>query len=132
MWRMLLFLFQDWPVDGIPQPLCRLCGLSLPLVVQVYAPMDNSPYHRTLYVFGCINPNCWNQNERSVWRHNCQFQREEIQICSIPWQNVDTLTYIQVKSFALKIKTDHFAYFQYGGINEHLKLLTESWPCNSL
>lgn len=33
-----------------------------PLVVQVYAPLENSPFHRTLYVFGCINPNCWNQS----------------------------------------------------------------------
>ncbi|XP_069692515.1 programmed cell death protein 2-like [Periplaneta americana] len=56
----------DWPVDGIPQPLCQLCGLSLPLVLQIYAPLENSPYHRTLYLFGCINPNCWNQNESWV------------------------------------------------------------------
>lgn len=33
------------------------------LVVQIYAPLDNSKYHRTLYIFTCINPNCWNQNE---------------------------------------------------------------------
>ncbi|KAJ9575490.1 hypothetical protein L9F63_007648 [Diploptera punctata] len=56
----------DWPSDGIPHPLCKLCGISLPLVLQIYAPLENSPYHRTLYLFGCINPNCWNQNESWV------------------------------------------------------------------
>ncbi|XP_066993365.1 programmed cell death protein 2-like isoform X2 [Anabrus simplex] len=55
----------DWYLDGIPSPCCQLCGLTLPLVLQVYAPLEASPYHRTLYLFGCINPNCW--NERESW-----------------------------------------------------------------
>lgn len=33
------------------------------LALQLYVPLDNSKYHRTLYIFTCINPNCWNQNE---------------------------------------------------------------------
>lgn len=53
----------DWPVDGVTSPLCKLCGLPPPLILQIYAPLENSPYHRTLYLFGCLNPNCWNQNE---------------------------------------------------------------------
>lgn len=57
-------LLQDWPIDGVTSPLCKLCGLPPPLIIQVYAPLENSPYHRTLYLFGCLNPNCWNQNER--------------------------------------------------------------------
>uniref|UniRef100_A0A1B6KXX9 Programmed cell death protein 2 C-terminal domain-containing protein n=1 Tax=Graphocephala atropunctata TaxID=36148 RepID=A0A1B6KXX9_9HEMI len=47
-------------------PSCRLCGLIMPLVVQIYAPLEKSLYHRTLYLFGCINPSCWNQNESWV------------------------------------------------------------------
>lgn len=43
-----------------------MCQLPLPLVVQIYAPLENSSYHRTLYVFACINPNCWNHNERYI------------------------------------------------------------------
>lgn len=54
---------QDWPVEGIRSPKCQLCNLIQPLVVQIYAPLENSSFHRTLYVFSCINPNCWNQNE---------------------------------------------------------------------
>lgn len=54
-------MFQDWPfLEVEPEnPICTLCGFQQLLVVQIYAPLENSPYHRTLYVFGCINPNCW-------------------------------------------------------------------------
>ncbi|KAH0951038.1 hypothetical protein HN011_010586 [Eciton burchellii] len=44
-------------------PQCRLCGLYQLLALQLYTPLDNSKFHRTLYIFACINPNCWNQNE---------------------------------------------------------------------
>lgn len=44
-------------------PICHLCGKHQLLAVQVYAPLENSIYHRTLYVFSCINPNCWNQHD---------------------------------------------------------------------
>lgn len=44
-------------------PQCRLCGLHQLFTLQIYAPLDNSKYHRTLYIFTCMNPNCWNQNE---------------------------------------------------------------------
>ncbi|KAK0096497.1 hypothetical protein PV326_005298 [Microctonus aethiopoides] len=47
----------------LPLLSCRLCGLNQLLVVQLYAPLENSKYHRTLYIFACINSNCWNQNE---------------------------------------------------------------------
>ncbi|XP_037079069.1 programmed cell death protein 2-like [Pollicipes pollicipes] len=38
---------------------------SQPLVVQVYAPIGASAYHRTLYVFGCATPEC--ANESAAW-----------------------------------------------------------------
>ncbi|KAJ8920420.1 hypothetical protein NQ315_005286 [Exocentrus adspersus] len=44
-------------------PTCPLCQLPRPLVVQIYAPLDNAVFHRTLYLFACINPNCWNLSE---------------------------------------------------------------------
>ncbi|CAH0559470.1 unnamed protein product [Brassicogethes aeneus] len=47
-------------------PVCTLCQLPRPLIVQIYAPLENSNYHRTLYLFACINPNCWNHNESWV------------------------------------------------------------------
>lgn len=40
---------------------CTLCQASCPLICQIYAPLENSLYHRTLYIFACIQPACWNQ-----------------------------------------------------------------------
>lgn len=54
----------DWTTTvPLSSPPCPLCQFPRPLIVQIYAPLDNSQYHRTLYLFACINPNCWNQNE---------------------------------------------------------------------
>ncbi|XP_011499463.1 PREDICTED: programmed cell death protein 2-like [Ceratosolen solmsi marchali] len=55
----------DWHNEQmtLAAPQCRLCGLHQLLALQIYAPLDNSKYHRTLYIFVCTNPNCWNQNE---------------------------------------------------------------------
>uniref|UniRef100_A0A8D8YRH9 Programmed cell death protein 2-like n=2 Tax=Cacopsylla melanoneura TaxID=428564 RepID=A0A8D8YRH9_9HEMI len=47
-------------------PSCKICGLKLILVAQLYAPLENSPYHRCLFVFACINSSCWNQNKSWV------------------------------------------------------------------
>ena len=46
------------------QPKCKRCGKDLLLVVQIYCPLVNSLYHRTLYVFGCSERDCWNKAER--------------------------------------------------------------------
>ncbi|XP_014232777.1 programmed cell death protein 2-like [Trichogramma pretiosum] len=55
----------NWHNDQtkLESPQCRLCGLHQVLALQIYAPLDNSKYHRTLYIFACLNPNCWNHNE---------------------------------------------------------------------
>ncbi|XP_026330309.1 programmed cell death protein 2-like [Hyposmocoma kahamanoa] len=57
--------FPDWPPLANLQfsSKCPLCGLHRLLVAQCYAPLENSIYHRTLYVFACISPNCWTQSE---------------------------------------------------------------------
>jgi len=53
----------DWCVTTIDSsiPLCGECGQQLILVTQIYAPLSTSQYHRTLYIFGCIQPRCWNK-----------------------------------------------------------------------
>lgn len=54
----------DWPSENIHFSMkCPLCSLNRLLITQSYAPLENSPYHRILYLFACINPNCWNQSE---------------------------------------------------------------------
>ncbi|KAL2079605.1 hypothetical protein ACEWY4_025349 [Coilia grayii] len=39
-------------------PSCSLCKSPLIHVVQVYCPLDTSPYHRTINVFACTNTDC--------------------------------------------------------------------------
>ncbi|KAF9824069.1 hypothetical protein SFRURICE_020335 [Spodoptera frugiperda] len=65
----------DWPpLENLQiSTKCPLCGLHRLLVIQCYAPLENSIYHRTLYVFACINPNCWIQSESWLCvRSQCQ------------------------------------------------------------
>jgi len=59
----------DWPnpVDtSTSQLTCVLCSSSLVLITQIYAPLDNSIYHRTLYLFCCVQPACWNDSR--AWK----------------------------------------------------------------
>jgi len=57
----------DWCISSQdpPVPLCGECGQQLLLVTQIYAPLSGSLYHRTLYIFGCIQTKCWNKS--SSW-----------------------------------------------------------------
>nr|XP_016941739.1 programmed cell death protein 2-like [Drosophila suzukii] len=54
----------DWPRHEVTIPSCPLCGAVRPLIVQMYAPLDRSQFHRSLYVFGCMSPAC-SQNPKS-------------------------------------------------------------------
>jgi len=53
----------DWPDGGgHPPPQCGQCGMKLVLISQIYAPLSSlSGYHRTLYLFSCLQPPCWNK-----------------------------------------------------------------------
>lgn len=63
----------DWlPVISPPSPRCRRCGLPLVLVVQVYCPLDASPYHRNLHLFACPGPECSSRSDTwTVLRSQC-------------------------------------------------------------
>ncbi|CAD7093629.1 unnamed protein product [Hermetia illucens] len=50
----------DWPSSEIVIPNCPICNLTRPLIMQIYAPLDNSQFHRTLYIFACLSPTCSN------------------------------------------------------------------------
>lgn len=53
----------DWIGTDLPQSelACTLCQTTCTLICQIYAPLENSTYHRSLYIFACIQPACWNQ-----------------------------------------------------------------------
>lgn len=56
----------NWTSSGPPPGTnrCPLCSHnSVALVAQIYAPLEGSAYHRTLYVLACLQPQCWNQRE---------------------------------------------------------------------
>ena len=54
----------DWPDEGgHPPPKCEYCEQNLVLVSQIYAPLSSQiGYHRTLYLFSCLQPPCWNKS----------------------------------------------------------------------
>lgn len=55
-----------FPVVSLRYPSCSLCSCPLSHVVQVYCPLDASPYHRTINVFACTNSDCHGKSDS--WR----------------------------------------------------------------
>ncbi|XP_028286503.1 programmed cell death protein 2-like isoform X2 [Parambassis ranga] len=54
----------DWfPVISRQSPRCRRCAALLTHVVQVYCPLDSSPYHRNLHLFACPGTDCSGRSE---------------------------------------------------------------------
>lgn len=56
----------NWPAGEIAIAPCPLCGQNRPLIVQIYAPLENSQFHRTLYIFACLNAPCSTQSQSWV------------------------------------------------------------------
>lgn len=54
------------PQVSRPCPRCSRCGAALFHVVQVYCPLEASPYHRTLNLFACPEEDCSGRSES--WR----------------------------------------------------------------
>ncbi|XP_069406438.1 programmed cell death protein 2-like [Ovis canadensis] len=67
------------PAVAAPRPVCELCRQPLALVVQVYCPLEGSPFHRLLHVFACPRPECGSGGARSwkVFRSQCLQMREK-------------------------------------------------------
>uniref|UniRef100_H2UK71 Programmed cell death 2-like n=1 Tax=Takifugu rubripes TaxID=31033 RepID=H2UK71_TAKRU len=63
----------NWlPVISPPSPRCRHCRAPLVLVVQVYCPLDASPYHRNLHLFACPGAECSSRSDCwTVLRSQC-------------------------------------------------------------
>ncbi|RXN20146.1 programmed cell death 2-like protein [Labeo rohita] len=60
------------PVITFQYPTCSLCERGLSHVVQIYCPLAASPYHRTINVFACSNPQCCGKSESwIVLRSQC-------------------------------------------------------------
>ncbi|XP_075996602.1 programmed cell death protein 2-like [Genypterus blacodes] len=60
------------PVIPRQFPRCSLCGAPLAHVVQVYCPLEASPYHRNLHLFACPGSGCSGRTESwTVLRSQC-------------------------------------------------------------
>ncbi|XP_064414558.1 programmed cell death protein 2-like isoform X2 [Latimeria chalumnae] len=46
------------PTITMQYPLCGVCSAPLFHILQVYCPLEGSPYHRTINVFACTRPEC--------------------------------------------------------------------------
>ena len=65
--------FTDSLLGGVPHwlsqdsqvPVCRLCTSVMKLIIQLYAPLIDSPHHRVIYIFACTQSTC--QNESGSW-----------------------------------------------------------------
>ncbi|KFB37457.1 AGAP001972-PA-like protein [Anopheles sinensis] len=53
----------DWPAGAVEIQPCVFCGLQRPLILQIYAPLEDSQFHRTLYLFACLNAPCSTQSQ---------------------------------------------------------------------
>ncbi|XP_050039168.2 programmed cell death protein 2-like isoform X1 [Dermacentor andersoni] len=57
----------DWTTSAmksLPGLECPRCSRNMLLAIQIYSPLEKSEwYHRTIYIFCCINPSCWNKQE---------------------------------------------------------------------
>ncbi|KAL8194612.1 UNVERIFIED_CONTAM: hypothetical protein K2H54_026019, partial [Gekko kuhli] len=64
-------------------PLCGICGAGLMHVVQLYCPLEGSPFHRVLNVFACAGESCWGKSEswKVLRSQYLEVQEKEMQDC---------------------------------------------------
>ncbi|KAF0729231.1 programmed cell death protein 2-like [Aphis craccivora] len=84
-------------IGGLPDtpnqnfsPKCPLCNHQIPLLIQIYAPVINSIYHRTLYIHACISPGCWNKSQswiclRRQWVAADHYEDKQQSMTFIEW-----------------------------------------------
>ncbi|XP_078400804.1 programmed cell death protein 2-like [Cetorhinus maximus] len=61
------------PGISMQYPHCTHCSNPLIHVVQVYCPLEGSPYHRTINVLACLRPECWGRSDSwKVLRSQCR------------------------------------------------------------
>ncbi|OCT84389.1 programmed cell death protein 2-like [Xenopus laevis] len=61
-------------------PSCGLCSAVLCHVVQVYCPMEGSPFHRVINVFACSRKPCWGKHESWVALRSQSLEGNSLQI----------------------------------------------------
>ncbi|XP_078066655.1 programmed cell death protein 2-like [Mustelus asterias] len=68
------------PGINLQYPDCTVCRNPLLHVVQVYCPLEGSPYHRTINVWACPGPACWGRSESwKVLRSQCRETTQKLE-----------------------------------------------------
>lgn len=75
--------WQTFPVLSIPPAVsastCLICQHSMPLLTQIYAPIDSSPVERVVYTFACLRRSCRSKKGSiRAWRSNTRWPPEPI------------------------------------------------------
>ncbi|XP_014767477.1 programmed cell death protein 2-like isoform X2 [Octopus bimaculoides] len=55
--------YPDQFTEPLAIPKCCQCQQLMCQIVQLYCPLMQSSYHRTLHLFSCINTSCWGKSE---------------------------------------------------------------------
>ncbi|XP_044048253.1 programmed cell death protein 2-like isoform X2 [Siniperca chuatsi] len=76
----------DWlPAISRQSPRCGRCGAPLAHVVQVYCPLEASPYHRNLHLFACPGAECSGRSDCwRVLRSQCLEAEAEVAAAQTP------------------------------------------------
>ncbi|XP_053255304.1 programmed cell death protein 2-like [Podarcis raffonei] len=71
------------PSVTLVHPACEVCKAGLAHIVQIYCPLEGSPFHRIINVFACTMKSCWgNSKSWKVLRSQyLQVQGKEMQDC---------------------------------------------------
>ncbi|XP_071100205.1 programmed cell death protein 2-like [Haliotis cracherodii] len=87
----------SWDVNkigGLPDlmihlstPKCEGCSALMMHILQIYCPLELSPFHRSLHVFACVTRSCWNKEHgwrvfRSQLRDATSCQEKSASVCS--------------------------------------------------
>uniref|UniRef100_A0A6I8NYY4 Uncharacterized protein n=3 Tax=Ornithorhynchus anatinus TaxID=9258 RepID=A0A6I8NYY4_ORNAN len=72
-------------------PPCEICQAALAHIIQIYCPLEGSPFDRIINVFACVQKECWGKPESwQVLRSQCsQLQEQETQHCIAKQQQVN-------------------------------------------
>ncbi|OPJ77930.1 programmed cell death protein 2-like [Patagioenas fasciata monilis] len=84
----------DWvPAVRPGCPRCGVCGRALAHLVQVYCPLDGSPFHRLANVFACAEKGCWGEPRSwKVLRSQCLQAQQETQDCGVKQKQESNFT----------------------------------------
>nr|XP_056718305.1 programmed cell death protein 2-like [Euleptes europaea] len=80
------------PLVTLARPFCGICRAGLMHVVQLYCPLEGSPFHRVLSVFACAMKSCWGKSEswKVLRSQYLEVQGKEMQDCK-PKQKQESL-----------------------------------------